>query len=78
MLAGTVWPEDRRRSYRSDGGARVRTPSTGSCARDEGDGRNTYGRCRQIAAMDKQQVIAIIFVLLMIGSSIVAGAVSLF
>ncbi|SFR85309.1 hypothetical protein SAMN05216559_0069 [Halomicrobium zhouii] len=28
--------------------------------------------------MDKQQVIAIIFVLLMIGSSIVAGAVSLF
>jgi len=28
--------------------------------------------------MDKQQVIAIIFVLLMIGSSVVAGAVSLF
>jgi len=28
--------------------------------------------------MDKQQVIAIIFVLLMVGSSVVAGAVSLF
>lgn len=40
--------------------------------------RNCFGLGYRNPSMDKQQIIAIIFVLLMVGSSVVAGAVSLF
>jgi hypothetical protein len=42
------------------------------------NGRNTYGGRPQRPNVNKQQIIAIVFVLLMVGSSVVAGAVSLF